>query len=1019
MTTVSHTRPPGKRLTPTQIVRRRRARSARQAEARQRRRFWGVLFGLAFGIGIVLPGGVAVAAGIGVYAAAVRALPPADLDLVAGLQSLAGGEDRAAIFYDAGETRIIDRARDPLAVTGAWTPLGTLPPAVIVAALQAEDPDFLTTTHFDPAGTLIDLAITALIAPPPPNSSITARLARAAVLGNDALQMGREADRSLEIALVAEMQRRYTPEQLLEWRLNTAHYGGEVYGIAAAAETYFGVRPVDLTLAQAAILAAIPAAPQYNPVSSEVAARGRGRDVLIALRDADAISLAAYDQAAADMPAFNRATGIAAADAIAPEYMAYARRQAQTVLDGLGLEGAALMGRGGLRVVTALDLDLYAQAECTLRSRAAALDGAGQAVSSPVTVDGSPCEAAALLPPLSPDAVLGAGQPRPDAGSVVVLDARTGVLAALAGPAITPDYQPAGTLLPFVYFEGLNGGLGGLYTPARMMLDIPAQFPGSEDGLIYTVGNLDARFRGPVSTRTALGAGLLPPAADVAYRQGISTILRTAHQMGITSMDENAFDLMLLERGGAASPLDLAYAYSVFAALGDLRGVSVPPAASGYRGRDPVAVLRIEDADGRVIWSYDADGAAACRALEVCTPLLERGLAYVINDVLADAETRRAVFGSAANPLEIARPAAVVNAVSADAVDNWTVGYTPQYVVAVHMSRADRDPFVLPPLAFDAAASVWHAVMRYAHTRDGLPVTGWPRPENIVEARVCDISGLAPNGICPTRTEIFLAGTERLPVDTYWQAVTINNETGQLATVNTPAGLRTEARFFVPPPEALDWWTANNQPLPPTEIDTVSVPQAVSAAQITTPDNYSYVGGEVEIAGRITAPDLRTYQIAYGEGLNPAAWITLAEGTTVPRPGEALATWDTTGLDGLYTLRLLLTRANNRVDSTTALVTVDNVPPTLILTTGEAGRVYRFPVDTTLPIVAEAADNLQVRQVDFYQDGVFLGADTSWPYSFDWDIPRPGTFIFRAVVADAVGGVAETEFTVEVLRSGG
>lgn len=998
------------RLTPTQIVWRRRNRQERQRALQAQRRVWTIFFGAMFVVFFMVPLGGAVTAAALTYAQAAAYLPPAGDDLVSSLRAMAAEAGTTTEFYDASGGQLLFRARDPLADALAWTTLDTLPPYVIDAALIAEDPDFLTSAGFDLGATLLNLWQTILIAPPPPDVSVTARLARTTLLSLPDTPSA--SDRGLEIALVAELERRYTPEQILEWHLNTNYYGGDVYGIDAAAQTYFNKRAVDLSLDEAALLAAIPLAPQYNPFDNEVAARGRQRDLLTAMLTAGVIAPDQYERAAAATTVVQRGTSASAAD-IAPDYVAYARRQAEAILSGLGLDGTRLIARGGLRITTALDLGLQAQADCTLRTQIAALNDAP----APTTaLDGGRCVGAELLPQLSADALLATG-PQPDSGSVVILDAQTGVLRALVGPGTSAVFQPAGSLLPVVYFEGFNGGLGGLYTPARMVFDIPAQFPGSEEGLIYTVSNLDGRFRGPMNLREAMGAALIPPAADVAYRQGMSNILRTAHLLGLNSLDENGYDLMLLERGGTVAPLDIAYIYSVFAALGDMRGVPIAPVAPGFRGRDPAAVLQIEGPDGSPIWSYDAEAAATCRTLDVCTPLIERGLAYLVNDVLGDAETRRPIYGDN-SPLTLTRPAAVVNAISGDRVDHWAVGYTPQVVVAVHLGRADRSTVDLPGFALDGPASVWHALMEYVHGRDLLPVLDWPRPDNIIETLVCEVSGLSPNGVCPTHREIFLDGTQALAVDTYWQTVTINSQTGQLATVNTSSALRAEARYFVPPDEAMDWWTANNQPLPPTEVDTVSVPQAVSAARITAPQNYSYVGGQVTIDGQITVDDIRFYEVAFGEGLNPTQWITLNQAEMAPQRGEPLAAWNTEGLDGLYSIRLLLTRGDNSVDSSVVLVTIDNVAPTITLTTSEPGRVYRFPTDQTIAVTAEAADNLQVNRVEFYRGDTFLGADTNWPYSFEWDIQRPGSERFRAVVVDAVGNSAESELVIEVLRAG-
>lgn len=1001
-----------------QIIMRRRNRKARKRADSVRRRFWTVLFGTIFFIIFVIPSGVAFGSAITTYAQATSYLPGTSEDLVTALRSAAAQNDQATEFTDVSETRILYRAQNLLADDRGWIEIETVPPFLVDATLLSEDRDFFAggadRARFDPAGTLLRLWNNTLLGPVDPDPSITGRLVRNAVLSLADFDRGETVDlRGREIALVAEINRRYTPAQILEWHLNTNYYGSEIYGIESAAQTYFGKRAVDLTLEEAALLAAIPTASQYNPLDNEIAARARAGDLLRVMLTSGVITQAQYDSASAAEPPIRRDGGTR--PQLAPEFVLYARRQAERILTDLGRDGARLVARGGIRIVTTLDADLYLQAECALRAQLARLDGTPPPTS---TLDGTGCAASAFLPPLSVDAVtLPDDAQLPNLGAIVLLDARTGELRAMVGDGAVAQYQPGSTLQPFVYMEGFNGGLGGLYTPARMVLDIPLQFPGSEEGLIYTVSNPDGRFRGPMNLRDAMGAGLLPPAADVAYRQGMSNVIRTAHQMGLNSLDQNAHDLMLLERGGAVSPLDIAYAYSVFAALGDMRGVSVEPIGFGYRGRDPVAVRRIEDASGAILWEYDPEDAAVCRSLTFCTPLMEKGLAYLVNDVLSDSEPRLPVYGSG-SPLELTRPAAIVNTLTSDGADNWAVGYTPQIVAGVVMRRTDASSMDLPPLATDGAASVWRAVMEYAHNRDGLPVIGWERPETIVEALVCETSGLAPNGVCPTHVEVFLSGTERQAQDTYWQLVEINNQNGQLATINTPAGLRSEARYFVPPSEARDWWIANNQPLPPTEVDTVSVPQAVSAARIVSPPNYSYVGGQVSIEGTLNATNMRFFQLAYGQGLNPTEWINLSEPVAEYEAGDTLGVWNTAGLDGLYSLRLVLTREDNTVESDVRLVTVDNIAPTIALNSAEPGKVYRFPGDDTVQVVAEATDNLRVERVDFYADGQFLGADPSWPYSFDWRIERPGTMTFTAIVYDAVGNEAQTEWTVEVLRSG-
>jgi len=95
---------------------------------------------------------------------------------------------------------------------------------------------------------------------------------------------------------------------------------------------------------------------------------------------------------------------------------------------------------------------------------------------------------------------------------------------------------------------------------------------------------------------------------------------------------------------------------------------------------------------------------------------------------------------------------------------------------------------------------------------------------------------------------------------------------------------------------------------------------------------------------------------------------------------------------------------------------VDNQAPTVSLTAGTAGQVFRFPGDRVIPLVAEAVDDYALDRVEFYRDGQFVGADTEYPYGFEWRITGAGTERFSAVAFDRVGNQANTEVVVEVVR---
>jgi hypothetical protein len=414
-----------------------------------------------------------------------------------------------------------------------------------------------------------------------------------------------------------------------------------------------------------------------------------------------------------------------------------------------------------------------------------------------------------------------------------------------------------------------------------------------------------------------------------------------------------------------------------------------------------------------VLWEYQPG-----------TPLYQQNifsdapeLGYLVNDVLADSSARQALGDQ--NPLLLDRTAAVVNGLTADRVENWTVGYTPQMVIGVHLGRADGEPLALADYALPGAAPVWKAIMQYANARDGVPPSEWQRPENVIELEVCQRSGLLPNGICPVKRDLFLDGIEPNQPDTFWQAFRINTQTGLLATANTPDALQTDQVFFVPPEDALDWWTANRLRLPPTDYDAIySSPDDVfGVTAITLPETYAYIQGEVEIRGNVNTDNLQYYRLAYGKDLNPTQWTNIVEQQTVFTPGEPLVMWDTAGLDGLYTLELTAVLQNGVRETDTIQVRIDNTPPTIILNTDQPGKIYRFPEEQVITVVATVQDNFTIARVEFYHNGLRVFTDDEFPFQYDYGITGTGIEFFRADVFDAAGNQSTSEeIQVEVRR---
>jgi membrane peptidoglycan carboxypeptidase len=987
----------------TQIIRRRRNRRERRAVSENQSRFRNavVLVILFILIGVPLIGFFGMA-GV-VYAQAAGGLP-SPMDTI----DFSAIEGVTRLFANDGQT-LLFAVQDPLGNERSYIRLDELPPYVAQATLLVEDEDFLTAPTENLSGTLVRLWRNFLSGPIEADTSLTGRLVRNAILSQP--EFITADDRSQEIALVSEINRQYTPQQILEWHLNTNDYGNEAFGIEAAAQVYLGKSARALTLDEAALLASIPTAPEYNPVDNEIAARSRQSDTLRRLLLAGLITQQQHDEASRVITTLLPNAG--QTPEVAPEFAIYARRQTENILNSLGLNGDRLVSRGGLTITTTLDIDLYYQTECALRTHLARLEGRAETITA---LDGSPCTAADNLPITelqtpSEDA----GSPEtPYEGMMIVIDVETGEIRALVGNATQVAYQPGVTLHPFVYFEGfIPSSQQTFFTPASMLLDVPRPYPGQVEGLIYQPVNADGIYRGPISLREAAGRGLLTGVVQIAQLQGMSNVLRSAHTLGINSLDGGPYHLSLLDNGGEVALLDVAYAYSVFADMGDMHGIPTRARDTGYRQLDPVAVTRIVDTEGQVLWEYQPNVPNVSQQ-NIFSDYPELG--YMVNSVLSNAALRTEQYGPD-NPLNLNRTAAVVSGMTSNSVEDWTVGYTPQQVVGVHIGREDGSALDFDAETLQGSAPVWKAVMEYVHERDAIPPTEWTRPPDILEMEVCQTSGLLPNGVCPVYKELFIQGVMPKQTDTYWQAFTVNAQNGLLASPSTPDALRDTREYFVPPEAALDWWNTNRRPLPPKEYDAFYANNAVNAATITSPAQYSYVKGIIDIVGTINPDNMRSYHLAYAQTVRPDQWINIGEAQTTYDPANpVLGQWDTSMLDGLYTLELTVVLQSGVSQRVATPVRIDNTPPTIILADAEPGRIYRFPDDSVVVLEADVRDTF-INRVEFYHDARLVFTDTDAPFVYEFPINNQGTEVFRAVAYDEADNRTESdEISIDIGR---
>ncbi len=997
----------------TRIISRRRDRRAKRIEASRHRL---LQLGLLVFVGVVVASlttlGVGSVGAVGVYWYIARDLPAPD-EIIKQRQQF-----ETTLIYDRSGQTVLYQVIDPLNGDRQWTPISDISADLIHATVAIEDKSFYDNPGFDVRGIARAIFLTATGNTVQGGSSITQQLVKNTLIDPKERTAASPQRKIKEIILAGEISRRYSKDQILEQYLNTNFYGNLAYGIDAASKVYFGKPVQNLSLGEASLLAAIPQNPQLNPLDAPQAARTRQSIVLDRMVEQGYIT-AEQGRVAASEPVVV-APLADRYNLIAPHFSIYARQQAEQLLNTQGLDGARLVSRGGLRIFTTLDLDLQYQSECVTRSYIQRLAG-GDPNTALNTSAGTPCIAAQYFPQIGAGFALGKPRNVTNAAAVT-MNPTTGEILSMIGsldywnPGNDGNYnvalgerQPGSAFKLFTYTAAFAAGK----SPATMVWDLPTAFD-TGGGEPYKPTNEDGKFHGPMTIREAFANSYNVPAVSVLSQVGIGDVIRKAHLLGINTLNGglDSYGLSLTLGSGEVTLLDLSYAYGVFANMGVMAGMPTLNPRPGYRALDPVAVLRIEDSDGHILWQFKEN-----------TPTFGTNnvvgdyLAYLINNVLSDNEARVPAFGRG-NAMELSRPAAAKTGTTNENRDAWALGYTPQLVTGVWVGNNNNKSMGADVLGATGAAPIWHAIMEYAHNRDKLPVRNWPRPSTIVDQVVCKETGFLPTADCPRVREIFYVnGTNStLPQqsDTFYKRLTINSKNGLIATASTPADLRVDKVFFDYPPEARDWARSVGLPLPPTEFDTGGARVAAGGTAITAPVALSRVRGVVEISGIVDNKDAVSFTLAFGVGLNPRDWTNIATGDAKTISKEAvIGKWNTAALDGLYTLRLQVILKDKSVLQDTRQLTVDNKPPTIKLTAPLPNATLAAAQPITLE--ATAADNLDGYYVEFYRGDKLLGMVKQFPFRLDWKPDVGGTQTFYAIVYDAAGNsVKSAVVTVRV-----
>ena len=574
----------------------------------------------------------------------------------------------------------------------------------------------------------------------------------------------------------------------------------------------------------------------------------------------------------------------------------------------------------------------------------------------------------------------------------MVLDPRSGQVLALLGDTTLSGGQgpalqthPPGSLLsPFAAVASFARGYG----PASLVWDVPGEAAGTSPP--------GSSYHGPLRLRQAIANDILTPQAYLIDQVGAANVWRQATSLGLQGLSEERSS-QALYGGTRLSPLELAAGYAVFANLGSVHGQRLP----GSAAVQPGLVLYIEDSSG-LVW-FDGSQPDS-------QSLLSASLAYLVHNVISDEPARWPSLGFP-NPLEIGRPAGARVGQASQGRDAWAAGYTPQRLAVVWLGLPGEAQAAVDPRQ---SAAVWHALLQYA-SRD-LPATDWSVPAGISRISVCDPSGMLPTPNCPAVvSEIFLDGNEPVSPDTLYRAVQINRETGRLATVFTPPALVEERVFLTVPPEARAWAQTAGMATAPEIYDVIQPPPPSPEVRITSPALFNYVHGLVEIRGSAAGSGFASYSLQAGQGLNPQSWIQIGVETRTPVQDGKLGSWNTSKLDGLYALRLVVVRGDNAVESAILQLTVDNTAPTARVIYPLNGQEFAASSTKQVTFQAEASDEVGLARLEWILDGALIGENRTAPFSQTWSA-LPGEHILQVRAQDLAGNTtasSEVRFNVK------
>lgn len=592
--------------------------------------------------------------------------------------------------------------------------LNDIPIFVRQATIAIEDKDFYHHPGFSIRGISRAIYYFVVEGKVTGGSTITQQLVK-----NTLLTPEKTLKRKLkELILSVLVEKKYKKEEILEMYLNEVGYGGAAYGIEEASQKYFGKSVRNLNLAEASLLAGLPASPTaFSPLGNNpVMAKTRQASVLSRMKEDGYISEETFRDTLNQSLNYHPQE----IEINAPHFVMYVKEILAEKY------GDRIVEEGGLEVTTSLDLEIQEEAQKIVQQEVEKL--------RPLRITNG---AALITNPKNGEILAMVGSKDYFSNDI---DGNFNVTAALR--------QPGSSIKPVNYSIALERG----FTPATIISDTPVtyQIPNQPP---YSPKNYDNRSHGNISLRTALGSSYNVPAVKILAAFGVSEMVKRGRAMGITTWnDSSRFGLSLTLGGGEVKMTDLAVVYGTIDNLG--KKVDLKP------------ILEIKDSTGKILQQefcnqeyltslrVEAAGKEACNI-----QVLNQGVAWLLTNILSDNSARAPAFGLNSQLVIPNHEVAVKTGTTQNMRDNWTIGYTPSYLVAAWVGNNDNSSMSYVASGVTGASPIWNKIMN--NLLKDKPNEPFEKPENVISAQICTLTGTLICEGCPSaKSEYFLKGTE-------------------------------------------------------------------------------------------------------------------------------------------------------------------------------------------------------------------------------------------------------------------